>query len=65
MQDDTLPTHDYFIFVPARREDKSTSEECLSGMSTWQQDAWGYAQGLYRSWTRIVLAETFDVYARF
>lgn len=64
MRDEALPMHDYFIFVPSKCEEKNPYSERPFSKSIWHPEE-PAAFDLHLSWTRIALAETLDIYARF
>jgi hypothetical protein len=64
MRDNALPTHDYFIYVPVTRREDHTFDEYQPNKNIWKPEELGNPE-LDLSWTRIALADTFDVYARF
>jgi hypothetical protein len=63
-RDDVLPTHDYFIYVPVTREENPIFDELPASKSIWRPEDVNVPE-LDLSWTRIALADTVDVYARF
>ena len=64
MRDEALPMHDYFIFVPVTREEKYPFSERRFNQDIRHPGELVNEQDLHMSWTRIALAETFDIYAR-
>jgi hypothetical protein len=64
MQDYVLPKHDFFIYVPVVRGEDYRGDQSKPGNNILHTSEAKEAPVLFQSWTKIALADTFDVYAR-
>jgi hypothetical protein len=64
MQDDVLPVHDFFIYVPVVRGKNHQADHSKSGNNILRTPEAMDTPALFQSWKKIALADTFDVYVR-